>query len=112
MMAGVFFLIAVIFVFSAIFVCVEYLDRRENMRQRRMWRESVRCTGMIRRIERRGALEGGSPYRWRVVVEFEYDGKWYSITEECIAKPVYHVGGKVSVLVDASEPERSIIAIK
>ena len=104
--------VMVIAFFAAVIGGVELMDRREDRRHQRLLRESVRCTGTVKSIERKGALESRSPYHWRVIVEFMHDGKKYTITEKCIQKPGCGAGDRVTVLVDAKDPDRSMSTIK
>lgn len=106
-MSGIIFLIIVISIFAVIIGCVEWIDNRESVRYKRLLEESVRCSGVVKQIERRRISEGGSPYRWRVYIEFEYAGKKHCIAEKSVSKPNYVLGDRIAVLVDIQDPDQS-----
>lgn len=111
MIGKVAFLMVLILIFAAAIGCAEFLDRRAGKRHRKLLNDSVRRKGEVINVERRGLLEGGSPYPWRVRVGFEYKGRKYFVVQGCVSKPKCAVGDRVSVLVDISDPNGSLVTI-
>lgn len=110
MHSGTIFLMVVIVLVVGVIGCVELLDRRELTRHKRMLKESVRCAGYVQSVERRGILDSRSAYPWNIVVVFEYGGERHAIVKKCMSKPNCSGGERVTVLVDTSDPNRSIVA--
>lgn len=112
MLGGIVFLFLIIAVLAISIICTEHFDKRESMHYQRLLDDSVRCTGFVNKIERKGILDSSGPFLWRVKVEFEYEGMKYSITHHCRSKPWCAVGDKATVLVDIFDPDLSIAIIK
>lgn len=110
-MEGVVFVSVLILGCAGIIFAAEVYDRKEDARHRRILRDSIRRTGVVKSVERKGMLEGRDAYQWRMTVEFEYGGERYSIEEQCLQRPMCSQGDRITVYVDREDPWRSRIQI-
>lgn len=112
MLGGIILVLFLIAGLAVAIILTEHSDREESMHYQKLLDDSVRCTGFVSKVERKGMLESRSPYIWQVKVEFEYEGRKYSITHHCRSKPWCAVGDRATVLVDISDPDLSVAIIK
>ena len=111
MMGGMIILLSILMILAAAILAAEIYDRREDEIQKEIFRNGVRCRGRVISIQRKGILASRSAYPWRIEVEFEFDGRKYSIEEQSVSKPVFSVGDSIVVYVDQRDPDHSKAAI-
>ena len=110
-MEGVVFVGVLILGCAGAIFAAEVHDRKEDARHRRVLKDSIRRTGIVKSVERKGILESRDAYQWRMTVEFEYGGERYSIEEKCLRKPTCSQGDRITVYLDREDPWRSRIQI-
>ena len=100
-------LLIVVVLAAAVIVCTEVYDRRKESLHQQIMKDGIKVRGVVKRVERDGWLDARTPFPWRIDVDFEYEGQFYSLEQRCRYRSVLREGDSVTVYVYRKDPWKS-----
>jgi len=84
-------------------ITAEFIDARDNKRQRQIMQEGIKTTGTVTNVARCSVAVKGR-HRWEVSVAFDYNGCTYTLEQKFVSKPPLQKGDRTTVYICGKDP--------